>query len=138
MIEKFLKQLQKEMPYIKAFEEEDDTWCEEGYDFLEKGEFLRAEKKFKELILAQPEHHDGYEGLAYTYYKSGAKEKALWFMEKAVEIARTFLKDDSIDIEVIEEMEDNLRRMKEEKELSIWWEGNFKIDFGVTDNRERE
>ena len=51
-----------------------------------------------------------------------------WFMEKAVKIARTFLKDDSIDIEVIEEMEDNLRRMKEEKELSIWWKGNFKIN----------
>jgi len=59
-------------------------------------------------------------------------------MEKAVEIARTFLKDDSIDIEVIEEMEDNLKRIKEEKELSIWWEGNFKINFGVTDNRKRD
>lgn len=59
-------------------------------------------------------------------------------MEKAVEIAKTFLKDDSIDIEVIEEMEDNLRRMKEEKELSIWWEGNFKINFGVIDNRKRD
>ncbi len=135
----YISEIRKEFPYIKPFEEEDeDIWYERGYKFLEEGKLEEAEKNFKKLLLAQPEHHDGYEGLAYTYYKSGAKEKALWFMEKAVEIAKTFLKDDSIDIEVIEEMEDNLRRMKEEKELSIWWEGNFKINFGVTDNRERE
>ena len=121
MIEKFLKQLQKEIPYIKAFEEEDDTWCEEGYDFLEKGEFLRAEKKFKELILAQPEHHDGYEGLANVYYTQGRTQEAIMLMKEAIKIARRFLEDDSIDIEVIEEMEDNLRRMKEAKPLNRWW-----------------
>ena len=121
MIEKFLKQLQKEIPYIKAFEEEDDTWCEEGYDFLEKREFLRAEKKFKELIPAQPEHHDGYEGLAAVYYTQGKVQEAIMLMEEAVKIARSFLEDDSIDIEVIEEMEDNLKRMKEAKPLNRWW-----------------
>lgn len=121
MEEDYIKKIKKEFPYIKPFEEDDDTWNWEGYEFLEEGDFKSVEKMFKKLILSQPEHHDGYEGLAVVYYKQGKIKEAIWFMEEAVRIARRFLEDDSIDIEVIEEMEDNLKRMKENKELYEWW-----------------
>ena len=38
-------------------------------------------------------------------------------MRKAIKIAREFLKDDSIDLEVIEEMESNLKSMKTKKPI---------------------
>ncbi len=118
----YISEIRKEFPYIKPFEEEDeDIWYEQGYKFLEEGKLEEAEKSFKKLLLAQPEHHDGYEGLANVYYTQGRTQEAIMLMKEAIKIARRFLEDDSIDIEVIEEMEDNLRRMKEAKPLNRWW-----------------
>jgi hypothetical protein len=74
------------------------------------------------LTRSQPSHHEGFEGLAYLYYELGDGQKAIWFMEKAVKIAREFLKDASIDIGVIEEMESNLESMKTKKSIMKWWE----------------
>ena len=36
--EKFLEKLGKEIPYIKAHEEDDWDWYNEGLEYLEKGE----------------------------------------------------------------------------------------------------
>jgi len=117
----YLGQVKKEMNHIKPHEEDDFDWAFEGQKFLTEGKINLAEKKFKELVASEPEHHDGFEGLAYVYYYIGEKEKALWFMRKAVNLARKFLANNSIDIEVIDEMEDNLSRMENDKELNEWW-----------------
>ncbi|MBL7131159.1 MAG: hypothetical protein ISS45_07140 [Candidatus Omnitrophica bacterium] len=118
----YLEEIKKEINYIVTHEENDDLWGKEGFGFLSNRKFDRAEKKFKELIMSQPKHQEGYEGLAYTYYNINEHEKALWFMQQAIDLAKNFLKGDYIDIEVIEEMEDNLDRMKKKKELNKWWE----------------
>ena len=118
----YLKEIKKEIDYITAHQEDDDLWGKEGFDFLTNRKFSLAEKKFKELIMSQPKHQEGYEGLAYTYCNINEHEKALWFMKKTINLAKNFLKGDHIDIEVIEEMEDNLDRMKKKNELNRWWE----------------
>jgi hypothetical protein len=60
---------------------------------------------------------DSIRRLAHMYYATGRWEKALWFMETAVGIAQGFLADDSIDPEVIQEMQDNVELMKSNKPL---------------------
>jgi len=121
MSEDFIEAIKEEMSHIRPFEEGDDNWAFEGQGFLRKRQYALAEKKFKELVASQPKHQDGFEGLAYVYYYMGEKEKALWFMRKAINLAREFLENDSIDIEVIDEMEGNLSRMENDKELNEWW-----------------
>lgn len=108
--EQFLKNLRQEIPYIKTHKEDNWDWYTEGIEFLEKGELEKAEKKFKELILSQPEHHDGYEGLARVYMKKEKLEEALFLIEEAIKLAERFLDDGSLDIEVLEE----LKHLREE------------------------
>lgn len=115
------KEIKREIDDIVPFEEDDDEWQAEGYCFLKGKRFKHAERKFQELIAAQPNHHDGYEGLGFVYNAMGKKDKAIFFMRRAVEIARSFLEDDSIDVEVISEMEDNLNSIKEDKAPNEWW-----------------
>lgn len=122
MDEDYLAQIKKEMSHIKPFEKDDLDWAFEGQKFLTEEKFDLTEKKFKELVAAQPYHQDGFEGLAYLYYLTGNKEKAIWFMQEAVKRAEEFLKSDTIDMEVIEEMRDNLKRMQDDKPLNRWWE----------------
>ena len=102
--EQFLKKLRQEIPYIKACEEDDWDWYNEEIELVERGNLERAEKKFKELILSQPDHHDGYEGLAKVYMKMGRLEDALFLIEEAIELAGKFLEDGSLDIEILEEL----------------------------------
>ena len=116
----YLDEIKKKYPKIKAFEEDDEEWENLGYLFFKNEEYSRAEEYFSKLCLAQPEHQGGYEGLAYTYYSLRKKEKALWFMEEALHLAKKFLEDDSIDEEVIEMMEQNLKNIKNNEELIIW------------------
>jgi tetratricopeptide (TPR) repeat protein len=109
---KFLEKLRKEIPYIKTHEEDDWDWYNEGIEFLKKGEIEKAEKKFKELILSQPEHHDGYEGLARVYMEKGRLEEALFLMNEAIKFAERFLEDGSLDIEVLDELKELREEIK--------------------------
>jgi len=118
----YIAEIQKEFPGLKEGEEDDDEWGNEGIEFLKNKKYEQAEIKFKILTQSQPNHHDGFEGLSYLYYEMGEQKKAIWFMEKAIKIARKFLEDDSIDVEVIEEMEANLKSIKVKQEIKKWWE----------------
>jgi len=118
---KYLKELKKKYPGIEPFNEEDDEWEKKGFEALNADKYESAEAYFGKLCLSQPKHHSGFEGLAYTFYLLKDFEKALFFMDKAIAIAKSFLKDDSIDIEVIEEMEENYSNIKNRNPLKMWW-----------------
>ncbi len=120
--ENYIAAIIKEFPNIKAGEEEDWDWGDEGLEFLSNKNYGQAEIKFKMLTRSQPKHHNAFEGLAYLYYEIGDHQKAIWFMEEAIKRAREFLKDHSIDVEVIEEMESNLKSMQHKKAIRRWWE----------------
>jgi hypothetical protein len=142
----YIEDLKKELPYIKPGEEDDFAIEEAGQDaypalldvaFMcnmpvyggssKAGDLKTAELKFKELVLAQPKHHSGCEYLAMLYGKTGQREKAVWFQERAIVIARKFLEDDSIDMEVIREMEGNLEKIKNGVEVLPWWRASREI-----------
>ena len=102
--EQFLAMLRQELPHNRTHQEDDWDWYVEGMEFLRNGELEKAERKFKALILSQPQHHDGYEGLARVYWVKERLEEALFLMEEAIQLAEKFLKDGSLDVEVWEEL----------------------------------
>jgi tetratricopeptide (TPR) repeat protein len=70
-----------------------------------------AGRKFEQLILAEPEHHDGYEGLAVVYQRKGRKEEALLLIEHALTLARGFFEEGTLDQEILDEMEEEKRKI---------------------------
>jgi len=108
----------KDYSYINFIN--DDKWVEDGLDLLSDKEYKKAAKKFKELIASQPFHHTGYIGLSFVYYEINEKEKAVLFMKKALELARNFLKDNSISMIFIEEIEVYLQCMINNETIYPW------------------
>jgi len=109
----YLEQVREEIAYIKPYEDDDYEWYNEGLDLLRSGQLEAAELKFKELIMSQPEHQDGYEGLALVYQKLGRKDEAVFFMQAAIERAKKFLREGMLDREAIDWLEETLREIQE-------------------------
>ena len=103
----YVKGIQKEINYIKPHENDDLEWYNEGRELLEKNLIPDAELKFKELVVSQPLSKDGYEGLARVYEITGDKDKAIFFINRAIEASKKFLSDERIS----ELYEDFLKRI---------------------------
>lgn len=114
-IKKFLDKLKRKHPYIRAHEEDDYDWWQDGMEMLGSGDLNGAEKKFEQLILAEPEHHDGYEGLALVCLSKGRKEEALLFIEHALVLAKGFFEEGSLDQEVLDEIEEEKKEILSRK-----------------------
>jgi ATP:corrinoid adenosyltransferase len=117
----YLKEIKREYPKIIPNNESDWEWENEAYEFLKERKTKKAENLFKKLCLSQPKHHSGFEGLAYTYYVTAEKDKSEWFMKEAIKRAKEFLKEKSVDKEVIDEMEVNLNKIKKNEKIIAWW-----------------
>ena len=114
-IERFLAELKQRHPNIRAHEEDDDDWWQEGMRMLRSGNLEGAEKKFEQLILVEPEHHDGYEGLALVCQRKGRKDEALLLIEHALTLARFFFEEGTLDQEILDEMEEEKREILDMK-----------------------
>ena len=110
-MERFLAELKQGHPNIRAHEEDDDDWWQEGMRMLRSGDLEGAEKNFEQLILAEPEHHDGYEGLALVYRRKGRKDEALLLIEHALTLARGFFEEGTLDQEILDEIEEKKRKI---------------------------
>ena len=101
----YLGQIQKEFSHLQlgdevgyeVNEEESDNWTNEGQDLLDAGQLAEAEQKFKAVIVANPDWHGGFEGLAKIYAQQGHPAEARYFQHQAIMRARRFLKDKSLD-----------------------------------------
>ena len=82
---------------------------------LRSGNLEGAEKKFEQLILVEPEHHDGYEGLALVCQRKGRKDEALLLIEHALTLARFFFEEGTLDQEILDEMEEEKREILDMK-----------------------
>ncbi|PKP61068.1 MAG: hypothetical protein CVT88_01185 [Candidatus Altiarchaeales archaeon HGW-Altiarchaeales-1] len=102
----FLDEIRKKYSYIKPGEKDDSEWYNQGLEYMDENKIDKAENMFKKLIMSQPEHHDGFLGLANVYKKKGEREKMIYFYDQAIKRAKEFLKNDSIDPEAIEMIED--------------------------------
>ena len=90
-LEDHLRRIRGEFPQIRPYEEEDDGNCwNEGLEALTASQLNRAERIFKKLVLAQPEHFDGYYGLAQVYQRRQRVDQAVLFADEAIVSARPF------------------------------------------------
>jgi len=110
-LEDYLSALKEAKPDVKPYEEDDWDWMDDGLDFLEDGQFDLAEVKFQELVLSQPNHFDGYEGLARVYLAVGRKREAGFMADEALRLARTFVQDGDADPECVNVIESVRRQI---------------------------
>jgi len=107
-----LAQYRKQFPEIRMHEEDDWEWFEGAKELEQEGKHLAAEILFKKLIVAQPTHHDGYEGLALMYQRLGRPE-AVPLIREAYRIALGFFEEDSLDKPVLDEIEAEMKSIEE-------------------------
>ena len=98
----FLDEIKKEYSDIKPHK--GDEFHSYFLD-VERYELTEAEDFFKRLIQSQPEHRDGFWGLARVYKKKGERDKMIYFYDQAIKKAKEFLKENAIDLEVIKMIE---------------------------------
>jgi len=98
--------LGRRFPEIRPYGEDDWdwTWADEGMDYLDAGDYAMAELKFQQVVVSQPDHCDGYEGLALLYQRIGSRREALILIDEAVRIARLHVNRGWMDPEVLEEI----------------------------------
>ena len=109
--EDYLERVRREFSGIRPHRERDWDWRDRGIQLLEEGDLPGAERQFKQLIVSQPDHHDGFEGLALAYKQMGRKEEALFFMQEALARARRFLADGLLDPEVLKHIEQEYQQI---------------------------
>ena len=114
-IERFLAELRQKHPNIWAHEEDDEDWWQKGMRMLRSGNLEEAEGTFEQLILAEPEHHDGYEGLALVCKHRGRRDQALLLIEYALTLAKGFFNEGTLDQEILDEMGDEKREILDMK-----------------------
>ena len=117
----YLKEIKKEFPNIKKYENDDLEWENRAYASLKSGKYEEAKTLYKMICLSQPEHHDGFIGMAYIYYKEKNIEAAKWFISEGVKKAKEFLKDDSIDLEVVNKIIDLQKQINDGVETIKYW-----------------
>jgi tetratricopeptide (TPR) repeat protein len=105
-IESYVEQLRTELPDVLPCSDEDMDWgwVDTALELLEEGEFLLAERKFQELILARPDDMDGYEGLALVYGQLGRRREAALLIGHAIDLARRDVARDLIDPDVLDQL----------------------------------
>ena len=86
-LQAFVAQVKARYPSIRPHSEDDSEWRDEGFGFKEQGHYAKAEAKFQQLLLSQPEHSDAYEGRALLYEKMGKKTEALMLIDHAIALA---------------------------------------------------
>jgi hypothetical protein len=105
-ISAYMERLREQNPDIRPCGEEDWdwNWADEGVDLMECGEYLLAERKFQELILARPNEYEGYEGLALVCRALWLKEEAALLIGHAVLLAQAEVERDLLDRAVLDEL----------------------------------
>jgi tetratricopeptide (TPR) repeat protein len=100
-----LDRMRQEFPHIRPFEEENDIhWWNTGWDALKVNQLAQAERIFKKLTLAQPEHFDGYYGLALVYQRRHWLDAAILFADEALRLAVAMLPEGDLDPLMVEEL----------------------------------
>jgi len=101
----------KRHPKIRAFYEDDHNWMNNGLDALKAAQPMLAENTFQKLILAQPDHCDGYEGYARVCFATGRLRSAQTLMDHAHSLAKASADLGETDPEIVQEMDDFRREI---------------------------
>ena len=108
-----LEQIRKEYPQIRPREEEEDIhWWNQGLDLIKAGNLDAAEETFKKLVLAQPDHPDGFNGLGLVYTQKADRPAAETFLHAALEKAEQMVRDGEMDAELLNPIRTDLDRVR--------------------------
>lgn len=120
MQEPFIKELTARYPKEDILEI--NNLDEEGLDALERGAYSEVFRIFTQFIYMNYTHHLGFEFIAYAYYENREFEKAIWFMEKAVERGEILCTNGQLDKGLFSVIRKNLEYMKRKQLITRWWE----------------
>lgn len=99
-----------------------DDLDEKGLEALDRGAYSEVFRIFAQFIYINPNHHLGYEFIAYAYYESREFEKAEYFMKKAIERAEIACNNKTLDKGLFSVLRKNLEYMKRLQLITRWWE----------------
>jgi tetratricopeptide (TPR) repeat protein len=95
---------------------------DKGLESLEKGDYKEVFRIFSQFIHLNPNHHLGYEFIAYAYYENREFEKSLYFMKLALERIEFLYKNGGIDKELLSILKKNYEYMERKQLIFRWWE----------------
>jgi hypothetical protein len=102
-IDELFEQFKSEYPDIDPFQDDWD-WRFQAKLSLQMGKLDAAEELLKKLIVSRPVHHEGYEGLASVYLELNNPD-ALPLIQKAYELAKSFIDRGALEPEALESIE---------------------------------
>lgn len=95
---------------------------DEGLQALEQGNYSEVFRIFTQFIYLNPNHHLGFEFVAYAYYENRDFPKSLYFMEKALERAKVEVEEKILDRGLYSVLLKNYEYMKRKQLIFRWWE----------------
>lgn len=114
----YYEQLKKDYPNVEPCNDY-SNWEKEAYLALEGKNYEKAEQLFIRVCLAGPEDFIGFEGLAYTSYIKGDYERAEWFINAAIELAKPLAETGDLDQKYYEELGQRGQTIKERGPLEL-------------------
>lgn len=112
-----IEELKKKYSDIEEYTLESGDWEDQGVEAFKNENYALAIENFEKVIVAIPDHYNGWEMCSYALYENGEKEKAVSYLEKGIEAARAFEGEAKLPEEMIEDMEKSLTAMREDKVL---------------------
>ena len=102
---------------IEKYCTESGDWEDIAVEAFKEKDYRVAIENFEKVIVAIPDHYNGYEMCSYSLYEDNQKEKAIIYLEEGIKVAKSFDGEAKLPEDMIEDMEKSLAAMKEEKEL---------------------
>ena len=93
-----------------------------GLIALERGNYNEVFRIFTQFIHINHHHHLGFEFISYAYYETREFDKALYFMEKAIERAEIAANNNTLEKGLLSIIKKNYEYMKRKQILFRWWE----------------
>jgi len=112
-----IEELKKKYSDIEEYTIESGDWEDQGVEAFKEENYTLAIENFEKVIVAIPDHYNGWEMCSYALYESGDKEKAISYLEKGIEAAKAFDGEAELPEEMIDDMEKSLKLMKRNDKL---------------------
>lgn len=93
-----------------------------GLEALEKGDYNEVFRIFTQFIYLNPNHHLGFEFIAYAYYENRDFERSIYFMGLALERIVLLKEQGKIDSALVAVLTKNYEYMQRRQLIFRWWE----------------
>ena len=110
---------------IEEYCTESGDWEDRAVEAFKEGDYSTVIENFERVIVAIPDHYNAYEICSYALYKNNEQKKAMDYLEKGIETAKSYEGEAKLPEEMIEDMEKSLRRMKSGEKLDELYLGEI-------------